>query len=280
MYKYIIPLFLILGSYLGYNLASTNQENVAEATDEWISLFNGKDLEGWDIKIAHSPLNENYRNTFRVEDGMLRVTYVDYDKFDRRFGHIYYEKPYSHYIMEFDYRFQGEMMPDAPSYVIMNSGVMIHSQSAASNEIGQEFPVSLEMQLLAGLSDGKPRPTGNICTPGTLVHMDGELRPEHCINSTSKTYDGEQWVSARIEVYGDSLVRHIVEGDTVLVYEDPLIGGGYVGGDMNWESANITKPEVWLEKDNTPLGTGYIALQAEGQGIDFKNIRLLNLKKE
>ena len=48
---------------------------------KWISIFNGKDLSGWTIKIAKHPLGENFANTFRVEDGILKVSYVGYDKF-------------------------------------------------------------------------------------------------------------------------------------------------------------------------------------------------------
>lgn len=245
--------------------------------EDWVSLFNGRDLTGWDIKITSRPLNENYKNTFRVEDSMLRIVYDEYTTFDEKFGHLYYKTPYSYYMLRYQYHFTGVQTPGGASWNVRNSGVMIHSQSAASVNLNQDFPVSVEVQLLGGLGNGE-RTTGNVCTPGTQVHMLGDLRTEHCINSSSKTYNGDQWVSMKVIVLGDSVIKHIVENDTVLVYEKPEIGGGFVGSAHNWTQANITDSTVWIQKSGMPLNQGYIALQAESHPIDFKNIELLNLE--
>jgi hypothetical protein len=246
------------------------------AGEEWIRLFNGKDLSGWDIKIAGRPLNENYKNTFRVEDGALRVAYDQYQRFENKFGHIYHQIPYSYYKLRFQYRFIGSHVADAPVWADRNSGIMVHSQSAKSLNMDQEFPVSLEMQLLTGIGD-TPTPTGNICTPGTQVHINGSLNRNHCINSTSRTYKGEAWVSGEIQVFGDSLVRHIIEGDTVLTYTKPTIGGGFLGNNVSWASAHITDSAFWIARADSPLKEGYIALQAESQPVDFRNLELLDL---
>ena len=244
---------------------------------DWIKLFNGKNLDGWDIKIAGQPLNDNYKNTFRVEDGMLRIAYDEYTNFDGKYGHLYYNKPYSYYLLRYQYRFTGNQTPGGASWNVRNSGVMIHSQSAKSNSIGQDFPVSVEVQLLGGLDKGE-RNTGNICTPGTQVHIKGELSQAHCVNSTSKTYNGDQWVSMTVLVLGDSIVKHIVEGDTVLTYTNVEVGGGFVNKTYDFKSAHIDNVDYWQNLQNTPLTKGYIALQAESHPIDFKNIELLNLE--
>jgi hypothetical protein len=244
--------------------------------EEWLPVFNGKDLAGWDIKIAGQPLNDNYKNTFRVEDSMLRISYDQYEKFDNKFGHLYYKTPLSYYKLRFQYRFIGNHLADAPEWGDKNSGVMIHSQSAQSLDINQPFPVSLEMQLLGGKDSGTIT-TGNICTPGTQVHIHNSLITDHCTNSTSKTYNGQQWVSGIVEVFGDSLVRHIINGDTVLTYEKPVIGGGFVSESYNWTDAQITDSLFWINKAGSPLKEGYIALQAESQPLDFRRIELLNL---
>jgi len=254
---------------------SCNQsENTA--TEEWTPLFNGKDLSGWDIKVAGQSLNDNYKNTFIVQDSMLRIVYDQYEKFDGKFAHIYTQTPYSFYKIKFQYRFTGKHLPDAAVWADRNSGIMVHSQSAKSMELKQDFPVSLEMQLLADTGKNN-RPTGNICTPGTQVHISDSLNLDHCLNSNSKFYDVDVWVNGMVEVYGDSLVRHIIEGDTVLTYTKPIIGGGFVGGAYSWTAAHITDSLVWINKANTPLTEGYIALQAESQPVDFRRIELLNL---
>ena len=249
----------------------------AAAREEWVPLFNGKDLKNWDIKIADRPLNDNYKNTFRVENGILRIAYDQYQTFDGKYGHMYYNKPYSYYRIRFTYRFVGNQTPGGDTWNVRNSGVMVHSQSAASVSIGQTFPVSLEVQLLGGLGKG-PRYTGNLCTPGTQVHYHGKLDPNHCIDSNSKTYDGDQWVTAEAIVLGDSIVHHIVEGDTVLTYEKPEVGGGFVSAGHDWKVAHIDNASYWTSRANTPLGEGYIALQAESHPIDFRSVEVLDLK--
>lgn len=247
-----------------------------KSAEDWMPLFNGKDFNGWDIKIAGQPLNGNYKNTFRWEDSMLHVSYDKYDSFNNRFGHIYYNTPYAYYKLKFQYRIVGDQMPDAAEWAGKNSGVMIHSQSAQSMNIDQSFPVSLEMQLLEGTRKGE-RTTGNICTPGTQVHINGVLMQDHCISSSSKKYNGDQWVSGTIEVYGDSLIRHIINGDTVLTYSNMLIGGGFVDESYTWTTGHITDSIFWINKAGTPLKEGYIALQAESQPVDFRKVELLNL---
>jgi hypothetical protein len=245
--------------------------------EDWQPLFNGKDLTGWDIKIAGHKVNDNYKNTFIVEDKMIRVNYKEYDKFTTEYGHMYYNKPFSHYKIRLQYRFTGTQVPGGASWNVRNSGIMLHSQSAASLGLDQDFPISLEMQYLGGLDAGE-RTTGNLCTPGTIVDIDGKLAEAHCINSTSKTYNGDQWVTAEAIVLGDSIVYHMIEGDTVLVFTNPKIGGGYVSKTHTFNDGKVGNESEWLKKDGTPLGSGYIALQAESHPIDFRNIELLNLK--
>ena len=232
----------------------------------WVALFNGKDLDGWIVKIHHHQAGENFGNTFRAEDGMIKVRYDEYGDFNDQFGHLYYETPFSHFHLRLEYRFAGELQRGAPSYTLLNSGVMFHAQDPRSMPREQNWPISVEMQFLAGLGDGQPRPTGNMCSPGTEIVYEGKMYEGHCLNSTSKTYDKDRWVRAELIVLGDSLITHIIEGDTVLQYTNPTMGGGVVQG---FDSA------VW--KPGLPLTSGYIALQSEGQPIDFRNIEIMEL---
>jgi hypothetical protein len=234
---------------------------------DWKSLFNGKNLKGWTAKINHHEVGENYGNTFRVEDGVIKVRYDQYDVFNEQFGHLYFNQPYSYYHLTFEYRFVGEWRKDAPAYTIKNSGVMFHSQDPHTMPKDQNWPISIEFQLLAGLENGAPRPTGNMCSPGTDVIFNGQKDKRHCINSTSKTYNGEQWVKGEIIVLGDSLITHIINGDTVLQYSQPQIGGGVV---ENYDPS--------IKQDGKLLKEGFIALQSEGQPVDFRNIQILNLE--
>ena len=245
--------------------ASAPAQQPAPDRKEWIQLFNGRDLEGWDLKIRGRDLNDNWANTFRVEDGLLKVRYDGYDAFDDRFGHIFYRQAFSHYVVAVEYRFVGDQVSGGPGWALRNSGIMVHSQSARAMGKYQDFPISIEVQLLGGAGSGE-RTTANLCTPGTHVVMDGKLFTPHCVNSRSRTYHGDQWVRVEVVVLGDSLIRHIVNGDTVMTYSKPQIGGGTV---------NQFDPAA--KKDGAPLTEGYIALQSESHPIDFRKVEILDL---
>jgi hypothetical protein len=184
---FYLAIFLVCAACTAVN--QSRKDNI-----EWISLFNGVDLQNWNLKIHHHAYNVNFGNTFRVEDGIIKVRYDQYGDFDDQFGHLYYKTPFSHYHLKFQYRFVGQLQEGAPSYTLLNSGIMFHSQDPRTMPKEQDWPISVEMQLLAGLADGKPRSTGNMCSPGTEIDYQGRKYDGHCLNSTSKTYDKDQWV--------------------------------------------------------------------------------------
>jgi hypothetical protein len=212
-------------------------------------------------------LNDNYKNTFRVEDGMMKVSYDQYEEFDDRFGHIFFKEKFSAYLLAIEYRFTGEQVAGGAGWAYRNSGVMVHSQSAVSMGKDQDFPISVEVQFLGGNGKDK-RSTSNLCTPGTHVVMNGELFTPHCTNSTSKTYHNDRWVRAEVLVLGNSRINHILEGDTVLTYTKPQIGGG-----------NVSNYNSEVKKDGQPLKEGYIALQSESHPIEFRKVELFNLEE-
>ncbi|UZR92435.1 3-keto-disaccharide hydrolase [Chondrinema litorale] len=280
---FLIFCFLIVFTACQTQDKTTEAEsNKAAEAEDWITLFNGKDLSGWDIKLSGYDLNDNYNETFVVEDSMIRVKYDNYDEFNDAFGHMYYKDPFSYYKLVFDYRFVGDQLKGGATWNVRNSGVMLHSQSAESNEFDQDFPVSIELQLLGGLNEGE-RYTGNVCTPGTAVVMGDTVNYNHCINSTSKTYNGDQWVHVEAIVLGGESMSFIIEGDTVLSFDQPQITKGFIDADgesvgEDWGSFGVTRDEAdWVSKGGEVITEGYIALQAESHPIDFKNIKLLNL---
>jgi hypothetical protein len=232
---------------------------------DWLQLFNGKNLDGWKAKISGHALGDNFANTFRVENVVLKVAYDGYQRFDAKFGHLFYQQPFSHYVLAVEYRFIGEQAPEGPSWAIRNSGVMLHSQPPETMTKDQDFPISIEVQFLGGRGSGE-RPTANLCTPGTHVVREGRLFTPHCFSSTSKTYHGDQWVRVEVMVLGDSVIRHKAEGVTVLSYEMPQIGGG-----------SVSRFDPAAKPDGTLLASGYIALQSESHPIEFRKVELLNL---
>lgn len=233
---------------------------------KWVSLFNGKDLTNWTPKIRYCELGENFGNTYRVEDGLLKVRYDGggYEKFDERFGHLYFKDTFSNYRLRIEYRFVGEQCPGGPGWATRNSGVMVHGQDPKTIGKDQDFPVSIEVQFLGG--NGKdPRTTSNLCTPGTNVVMNKELKLQHCINSSSKTYHGEDWVTAEIEVHNKEIIRHLLDGEVVLEYTEPQL-------DKRDESA-----KKLIKGDDLMLTGGTISLQSESHPIDFRKVEIMVL---
>ena len=242
------------------------EESYDPDKEEWITLFNGQDLNDWRIKISGHGLNDNYANTFGVEDGVLKVSYDGYDSLRGQFGHIFYKIPYAYYRLKVTYRFTGDQLAGGADWAYRNSGIMFHAQNPKTMYVDQDFPVSLEYQFLGG--DGEhDRSTANLCTPGTNVIMNGELITNHCISSTSKTYHGDQWVEAELLVLGDSLIQHYMDGEVVIQYTQPTWGGG-----------NVSNFGAGAFPEGTPLSEGYIALQSESHPVEFKNVELLDLE--
>ena len=232
----------------------------------WIPLFNGRDLTGWTPKFAGHSLGVNHLDTFRVENGAIVASYDRYEQFDDAFGHLFYEQPFSRYRLRLEYRFTGELTPGAPGWAFRNSGVMIHGQDPMTMRRGQSFPVSIEVQLLGG-NGRDDRPTGNVCTPGTHVLLDGTLDRRHCIESTSATYHHDEWITLEIEVRGGEIVRHVIHGDVVLEYTQPQLDP------TDADAADRIRRrggEILLE-------SGTISLQAEGHPCAFRRIELLPL---
>jgi hypothetical protein len=258
-----VRFFLLLAVLLASNAAA---QPPAEK-EEWIALFNGRDLDGWTPKIAGHALGDNFANTFRVEDGLLQVRYDRYASFGKKFGHLFYKDPFSYYRLVVEYRFVGEQAPHGPgAWALRNSGAMLHSPHPRTMGRDQDFPISVEVQFLGGLGDGKARSTMNLCTPGTEVVYEGSIYPEHCLNSRSKTFDGDQWVRAEILVLGSGQITHFANGEEVLEYALPQFGGGAVA---DFDPA--AKP------DGALIEGGYISLQSESHPIDIRKVELLNL---
>ncbi|PIF06009.1 MAG: hypothetical protein CSA36_03890 [Draconibacterium sp.] len=239
----------------------------ADTEEQWIQLFNGKDIDNWQVKFKGHELGDNFNNTFRVEDGLLRVRYDNWDKWNGQFGHLFYKGEFSHYKLRVEYRFVDNQVEGGPGWAYRNNGLMLHGQSAESMELDQDFPVSVEVQLLGG--DGtNDRHTMNVCTPGTNIVMNGKLIEQHCNSSSSKTYVGDQWVSVEVEVQGGKVIRHFVEGEEVLHYEKPQL-----------DPREPYYEKLLLSDGNKILTKGTISIQAESAPTDFRKIELLVLDK-
>lgn len=233
---------------------------------EWVRIFDGKTLNGWTPKIAGRALGEDPLNMFVVQDGAIRVSHANYTKFEGEFGHLFWKTPVGAYRIRFEYRLFGDPLPGGQVWQASNSGIMLHAQPPETMRRDQAFPVSLEVQLL-----GTPRPvaepTGNLCTPGTTVVIDGKRDLRHCILSSAPKIPNGQWVRVEVEILPDGRITHFIDGQPVLRYS---------GAELDPTDADA-KPLILAAGGSLKLDRGYLALQSEGHQLEFRNIELLRL---
>lgn len=254
---------------LTFASCNTKTKPVDESSD-WIQLLSTDNLDDWTVKITNYEVGDNYANTFSMEDGILKIRYDEeaYPTFENRFGHLFYKDTYSHYLLRLEYRFVGEQAIGAPSWAFRNSGIMFHGQSPESMALDQDFPVSIEYQLL-GSDSTREQVTGSVCTPGTNIVIGGELILDHCTQSSSDTYMDDQWVTAELEVRGSEIVKHIINGDTVMVYGQPQLD----------EREQYYQKMLELNNGEKLLTRGTISLQSEGHPCDFRNVEIKILQE-
>ena len=264
-YTLLTPLSLILSLWI----IAAPSDSCADPPDsgDWIQLFNGKNLDGWTPKIRYHELGNNHANTFRVKDGLLKVGYEAYDSFDNTFGHLFYQGSFSHYRIRCEYRFVGTQCKGGPGWALRNSGIMIHGEDPTSMDKDQEFPVSIEVQLL-----GRRRPTQAdhrqpVYTPEQTVVKDGKLFKPHCTNSSSETYHGEQWVTVEVEVRGNESIKHIIDGKVVLEYTEPQL-----------DERDKHARSLAAKAGTIQLSAGTISLQSESHPVEFRKVELMVLK--
>jgi hypothetical protein len=240
-----------------------------QSGENWEPLFDGKTLAGWTPKIRGLPLGENYRDTFRVSDGAIVVSYDRYDQFGERFGHLFYKDAITGpYRLRLEYRFSETHPADTPAWAIANSGVMIFGEHPKGMAVEDSFPVSVEAQLL-GPAPEQTRFNGNMCSPGTNVVMDGQLVTTHCINSKTPSGPNGVWHVFEVEVAADGTVTQKINGE-------PTIVCSAVQLDPEGRMAN-SKPLVAAAGGKLMLDGGTISLQSEGNPIAFRKIELLRL---
>ncbi|WP_209402347.1 DUF1080 domain-containing protein [Pseudozobellia sp. WGM2] len=262
-FTFLLTTFISCGEKKEKKLDSTTSSIEKIEKENWISIFNGKDLNGWTMKINSYTLGENFGNTFRVEDSILKIRYDGYGpEFNSRFGALFFDKELKNYRLKVEYRFVGETAPGAPEWGYRDSGVQIHTQSPESVKLDQQFPICLEYNLHGG-NGTDDRPLGAICGIGMQVEIDNVRSSEFCNPARiSKTFHGDQWVTIEIDIK-DGKMKHFVNREEILSYSNPIY------------DADNEYAQAFLRGGDTTVTKGYISLQSNSHPIDFRKIELL-----
>jgi hypothetical protein len=253
---------LLLGFSFIVSLYTLQTSTHESPKNKWTGLFNGKNLDDWQVKIAGYKLGENFGNTFRVENGILSVRYDKYDSFSNKFGALYYNKKFSNYRLRVEYRFVGETTRGAPSWGYRDGGIQYHCQSPQSLGLTQSFPVCLEYNLHGG-NGRDERPVGEICASGTYVEINGKRNQSYCTPASIKrTFHGDQWVIAEIEIR-DGQIKHYVNGEEILQFQNPRYDPNHAVG------------RTLIVNGDDKVKDGYISLQSNSHPIDFRKIEIM-----
>ena len=236
------------------------------AEEKWETIFNGKDLTGWTPKIRGYALGEDPNKIFIVEDGVIKVSYANYDDWGDAFGHLFYNKKLSNYRLRLEYRVTGEQVKGGAGWALQNSGIMLHCQDPKTMGKDQNFPVSLEFQLLGARTPTET--TANLCTPGTFITIDGKVEKNHCISSKTKAAPVGEWVTAEAEVHGGKLVKHLINGEVAFEYTDTKL-----------DPADADAKPLIDVLGSDALTEGYISLQSESHPYEFRKIEVMELKE-
>ena len=244
--------------------ATEGKHLAAPVTGNWESLFNGRNLDGWTVKISGHDLDDNYGNTFRVKDGVLQVSYDSYGQFANQFGSIFTQKTFSNYWLHLEYRIVGKPAPGAPGFSSGNSGVEFHSQAPETMTREQESPIALEMNLISG-GRLRKRNTGDICRNGTRVLVNGKPLEGVCGATSTVGVRANTWVTAEAEVHGDSINLY-VNGTPVAQATQ-----------LEYDETDPRSARKLAQGANRKLSEGRISLQSEGQPVEFRKIEILPL---
>lgn len=242
----------------------------------WVSLINGKNLDGWTSYFSSRKLAQpliNPDSTFGVTpEGWLNVNiHLKYDS--TKVGHLFYtQRKLSYYMVRAVYRFTSDVL--GPGWTgadnIQNNGFMIHCPAPSAMNYA-DFPTSVEVQLVGPkntffnrdlVSQGWKYATSmNLCLPGVTVNLNGSDLSSNCHhanypaawkNTEIPWEDKDGWSDATARVLGDSLIQHFIHGVKVHEYSR-------------------------IRKGGQPLKEGYLAIQAEGSSTQFKTMQLLDL---
>ncbi len=215
------------------------------------------------MKISSYPLGENFENTFRVENGILKIRYDGYGPdLKDRFGTLYFDEKLTNYRLKVEYRFVGETAPGAPKWGYRDSGIQFHGQPPSTQKLNQPFPICLEYNFHGGNGTDE-RPLGAMCANGMFVEVQGEKNTTTCVPAmVPKTFHGDQWVTAEIDIK-DGKITHYVNGEEILSYANPT-----------YDPNNETSKTLMSNGDISVRG-GYVSFQSNSHPIDFRKIELL-----
>ena len=214
-----------------------------EATAQSISLFNGKNLDGWHMDVPALEKDSTLQNPFIVRDGYLV-------SLGEPRGHLITDTIYSNYRLIVEYRF-----PDEPG----NCGVLVHASTPRA--LYEMFPQSIEVQMMHQHAGDFWCIVEDITVPNMVKRRgpketwgitEGENRRIKNLTEHSEKPLGE-WNRMTVEAVDDS-IKVWVNGDLVNFGYDATATEGHIalqaeGAEVEFRKLKLIPITSITEKD-------------------------------
>lgn len=246
-----LALALALFAVAAASSASAQTAAFTKADSGWVSIFNGRNLDGLYSRMYNKEITDIPDTVFKARDSMIVVSPGG--------GHIGTDRKYTHYRMRVQYRFD-----KAGDY---NAGLMYHVDEVPPRMSGN-WSRSIECQMrqtdggdifsiVEVTYESKVRAGGKTWDPnGVMVTSPAHSRD---LIANPHTDVHPQWNWMEVVVRGSDSSAHIINGA------------------LNMKAWNIRIPDPANAGKYLPYGRGALALQAEGAGISYRNWEIMEL---
>ena len=228
---------------------------------DWVSLFNGRNLDGWYTYLPSKGRNNDPQGVFKVENGMLHILDIPDRGQRQEFGYLATTRSYGDYHLRFEYRWgRKKFAPRADAK--RDSGVVYHVQGR-----DRVWPKSVEYQILEG-NTGDFWLIGGTTLTTTVASPRADPK-QYREGGASYTTRPRSYVRVERDRRRDSLTgwntgEIIVRGDETI----HIVNGEVVNRGSN------------IRSGGKPLTEGRILFQAEGAEVYYRNIELKPLVSE
>lgn len=233
-----------------------------ETPSETIDLFNGRDLDGWQVVVGDSGFVDD-QSVFQVVDGAVHVYKDAIDGSEQPFGYLLSEDEYSDYRLSLEYKWGRKKFPPRGGFEdVRDAGVCYHVQAPFVI-----WPTSAECQIQEGDTGDvwviKVRATSTVhpeimnywpADEGGVKLTKGGGSDEYQRFLRSYCYEQPGWNRVELVIRGDH-ATYIINGRVANRVSDL----------KRWDESSSS----WQALDR-----GRILLQAEGAEIFYRNVTL------
>jgi hypothetical protein len=242
---------------------SLRAQSGAAADAGWVSLFNGKNFDGWYTFLPSTGKNNDPKKVFKWENGMVHILDIPDSDEKQEFGYLSSEKEFSNCRIRVEYKWGTKRF--VPNDINKRDSGLLYFFTGPD----KIWPRALEFQI-------QETDTGDLwILEGSRVttKIETEGYPMYVLSGPLHTQSGR-----RIIKFGDfenrdgwNTLELILDGDTIT----HIVNGRAVMRAWDIKQTSLQDPTQYL-----PVKSGRIMLQAEGAEIYFRNLQMKPLPEK